>query len=367
MTTFNSFSSPPRKILFINIFGIGDVLFTTPLLANIKACWPDIKIGYICNSRAHSALKDNPHIDKIFVYERDEFNTVSRSSRLLFLKKILSFIKDISSEGYDMSIDVSMNAFMSFCCWAAGIKYRVGLDYKKRAVFLNKKINISGYEDRHVVEYYLDLLNILNIPIRIRSLELYINPEDERTADIFWKDHGLDKAIMVIGMVPGGGASWGKDAVYKRLELKKYAKIADKIIAKFCADIILFGDTKEIELCQDMASMVSDRNHIHIACGKLSIAGFASLVKKCALNIVNDGGPLHMAVAAGAKTLSIFGPVDPCVYGPYPSAGHIVVRKPLPCSPCYRNFRLAACKHHSCIRDISVDEVFNKIEQSLFE
>ncbi len=367
MSKLSSLSSPPRKILFINIFGIGDVLFTTPLIANIKACWPDVRIGYICNSRAHPVLKHNPYINKIFIYDRDEFNAVSRSSHLLYLKKILSFINDISVEGYDMCIDVSMNAFMSFCCWLSGIKYRLGLDYKKRAVFLNKRINISGYEDRHVVEYYLDLLNILNIPIRSRRLELYINPEDERTADIFWREHGLDRAAMVIGMVPGGGASWGKDAVYKRLELKKYAKIADKIIAKFCADIILFGDTKEIELCQNMVSMVSDRNHIHIACGKLNIGGFASLVRRCALNIVNDGGPLHMAVAAGAKTLSIFGPVDPNVYGPYPFEGHIVVRKLLPCSPCYRNFRLAKCEHHSCIKTISVDEIFKKIESALCE
>ncbi len=91
----------------------------------------------------------------------------------------------------------------------------------------------------------------------------------------------------------------------------------------------------------------------------------AALLQLCRLVIVNDGGPLHVAVAAGVKTASMFGPVDPVVYGPYPSLGHTIIQKGLACQPCYRQFRKASCDHLSCLRDLSVEEVFNKIERLL--
>ncbi len=66
-------SKIPSKILIINIFGIGDVLFTTPLISNIKKSAPKTSIHYLCNKRSQAVLQNNTKIDKIFVYERDEF------------------------------------------------------------------------------------------------------------------------------------------------------------------------------------------------------------------------------------------------------------------------------------------------------
>jgi len=72
-----------------------------------------------------------------------------------------------------------------------------------------------------------------------------------------------------------------------------------------------------------------------------------------------------VAVSAGVKTVSIFGPVDPQVYGPYPMANHTVVQKLLPCQPCYRRFRMANCGHISCLGELSVEEVYRKVQNIL--
>jgi ADP-heptose:LPS heptosyltransferase len=78
--------------------------------------------------------------------------------------------------------------------------------------------------------------------------------------------------------------------------------------------------------------------------------------------IVNDGGPLHVAVAAGVQTVSIFGPVDENVYGPYPIGSHIVIKKEIACRPCYQRFRKAVCGHISCLSQITVEDVLERIE-----
>jgi len=99
--------------------------------------------------------------------------------------------------------------------------------------------------------------------------------------------------------------------------------------------------------------------------GKTSIGQFGALLSKCSLAIVNDGGPLHVAVAVGTRTVSIFGPVDEGVYGPYPNADHRVVKKEIPCRPCYRQFHRAICDHVSCLNDLGVEEVYQEVESAL--
>ena len=123
------------------------------------------------------------------------------------------------------------------------------------------------------------------------------------------------------------------------------------------------GDPKEEELCRQVASQ--SHSTLHIAVGKTTLPQMAALFAQCHLVIVNDAGPLHVAVAVGIKTVSIFGPVDPQIYGPYPAEGHIAVQKNLPCQPCYRRFRMAQCTHISCLGELSVEEVYRKVQQIL--
>ena len=352
--------SHPPKILIINPFGIGDVLFTTPLIRNLKYHFRESFLGYLANQRTAGFLVDYPKIDRVFVYERDEFNQLYRKSKLAFMKRGLFFLQEIKQAQFDLAIDLSLNATMSFLMGLIGIPRRIGFDYKNRSPFLTTKIPLAGYENKHVVEYYLSLLEGLGLEAKIKELEFPLQDKDRQWAHEFWKKNGIFAGDLVVGIVPGGGASWGKDALYKRWPPEKYAKLADKIVEKFCAKIILMGNQNEVSLCQQVTSTM--RAQAYLAGGESTIGQFAALLKSCRLNIVNDGGPLHVAVAVGAKTVSIFGPVDDQVYGPYPVAEHMIVKKDIACRPCYRRFRRAECHHISCLGLIEVAEVLEKVE-----
>jgi len=354
----------PKRVLIINIFGIGDVLFTTPLIKNLKLKYPDLYIGYVCNSRSATVLEQNSKIDKVFIYDRDEFVGTCWRTKFACFKKTVEFIKSIRREQYDTSIDVSLSPFTNWVTWMAGIKNRIGFKYKGRGFFLNRPFKLKGYEDKHVVDYYLGLLNKLGVPAAEKDLEFNIGQEDIDWADTFFNEQ-CDQSSKkpAIGFVPGGGASWGKDAVYKRWSSEKYAKLADKLIDKFSVPIILMGDKNDLDLCDEVKKGMTHKSVM--ACGKTTIGQFAALAQKCSLMIVNDGGPLHISVAAGVRTASIFGPVDEKVYGPYPQGNHIVIKKNLACQPCYRRFRRASCDHISCLDQLTVDEVFEKVKEAL--
>ncbi|MFA5335012.1 MAG: hypothetical protein WC316_05120, partial [Candidatus Omnitrophota bacterium] len=82
----------PRRILIINPFGIGDVLFTTPVIESIRKGSPDCEIGYLCSRRAEPVLRANPNIERVFVYEKDELRGILKRSVIGYARKLISFV-----------------------------------------------------------------------------------------------------------------------------------------------------------------------------------------------------------------------------------------------------------------------------------
>jgi ADP-heptose:LPS heptosyltransferase len=102
--------------------------------------------------------------------------------------------------------------------------------------------------------------------------------------------------------------------------------------------------------------------------GKISITQLAALFENSKLVISNDGGPLHLAVAMGAPTISFFGPETPVIYGPR-GPQHAVFFKNIECSPCVNVHDRKSVRCYwtepRCMKAITVEEVFGMIEQKL--
>ena len=204
------------KIIIFNPFGIGDVLFTTPLIRNIKENLPDARIDYISNRRTHPILKDNIFLDRILVFEKDEWREVLKKSKLSFLAKVFSFWRAIKDGRYDVVFDLSLNSQYSFFFKTLKIKKRIGFNFKNRGRFLTHKIDIPYYKDKHVARYYLQLAQFLNISTRDDKFDIFLKDSDVENAKGLLKKYNLSKANLLIGMIPGSGDSWDKTAYYKR-------------------------------------------------------------------------------------------------------------------------------------------------------
>lgn len=339
------------------------MLFTTPLVHNLRLEFPQSTIVYLSNRRTSTFLEKNSDINQVMVYERDEFVAVYRQSPIQFAQKWMELFSSLKQQRFDLVFDFSLNSTFGFLSFAGGIKKRVGFDYRKRGRFLTDKISIKGFEGKHVIEHYLELLGLVNVPVKSREMKLDIPKDEMQWAENWIKEYKIDRSKPLIAVMPGGGASWGKAARNKRWPAVKYADLIDKIVEKFDAAIILLGDNQEEELCREVAQLA--HVPLYLAVGETSVLGLAALLKSCRMAVLNDGGPLHVAVASGTKTVSIFGPVDPHVYGPYPPQHHRLVQKNLACQPCYRNFRQARCNHINCLATLSVEEVYRKVQEIL--
>ena len=349
--------SVPR-FLIVNPFGIGDVLFTTPVINSIKARYPDSYIGYWSNLRVKPILESNPQINKVFALSRGDLKKIHQES---FFKGIWSAIKltrEIKNKRFDICLDFSLDHRYSLFAKIMGIGKRIGFNYKGRGRFLTNYLDITGYHDMHAVEYYLELLNFLDIPVSERKLFLDVPFGNAARAKFVLGAHGIEENDLVIGVVPGAGGSWGKNAVCKHWSALRFAEVADKLIDKFKAKVIILGDETEREIADVIVH--SMRNKPIDFTGKTGLEILPGMIKNCKLLVTNDGGPMHMAVALGVRTVSIFGPVSEVVYGPYPeNRNHAVLKKDLSCRPCYKNFKMPICdRDKECLKEVSADTVF---------
>jgi heptosyltransferase II len=355
-----------RSILVINPFGIGDVLFSTPLLRNLRLNFPDVKIHYLCNKRSAPLARTHPLISGVFIYERDEFFAESKKSFFAGLRKHYRFIRQLRQEKIDCCLDLSLNTKFGFFAFLAGIKKRYGLDYKKRGSFLTHKLQITGFNDKHVADYYLDVLRMLDVPVQRCNLEVYTDPASDAWGQNFLKENKITDKDLIIGVAPCGGDAFGKDNQLKRWPAEKFSQLIDRLVKTYGAKIFIFAGPKEKTDVQLIIGSLENKTGV-FDFSDCSLEKTVSLVKRSDLFISNDTGLLRFADGLNKKIVALYGPIDEKVYGPYlADERSIVVTKNLPCRPCYHNFRLKHCeRNRECLKSISVDEVLTAVSSIL--
>ena len=251
-----------------------------------------------------------------------------------------------------------------FLSMMAGIKKRIGYNYKNRGLFLTDRITLeAGYRDKHVIDYHKEFLPLLGMGLSADTeTKIYISQEDDKKAQrILW---GQEIALTdkYICIMPGAGASWGQTAYRRRWPIERFAEAALRIANEFKLKIVLLGSADEKELCDYIKKKVPEAVNL---CGKLSLMVSIAVIKYANILFANDGGPLHMAVGVGTKTVSIFGPVDERIYGPYPASEKycIIKDKSLSCAPCYNSFKLPECNDLKCLNNITVDKVVETLKR----
>ena len=353
-----------RRFLIVNPFGIGDVLFTDPVIESIKADSKDVFIAYLCNKRTLPIVESNPSIDKVFVFEKDEYRALWKKSKINCIKSLMSLFWSVKKEKFDIVFDFSLSRDYGFLMMLAGIKKRIGYNYYKRGIFLTNKIPIeNGYKEKHVVDYHLGLLSLVDIaPVDNPKYKVHIQPVFEKKAAEILVQYNIHESQFVC-LMPGAGASWGKNSYRKQWPKENFLKVAKELISLTDLRLVLLGSGADREICDYIKSELPSAINL---CSKTDLMSFAAIVEKANILITNDGGPLHIGVSVGTNTVSIFGPVNDKVYGPYTKDGHIVVKNnSLECAPCYKGFKLPECNDIKCLNDISPNKVIDAARELL--
>ncbi len=147
------------------------------------------------------------------------------------------------------------------------------------------------------------------------------------------------------------GARWET----KRWAAEGYVEVINRLHAAGIP-VALAGTPNERALCETIAAACAAAPQ-NLA-GRTDLAELMALLAQARIVISNDSGPLHVAVALKRPIVALYGPTDPAFVGPYGQLDH-VVRFDVPCFPC----RLRTCDHHSCMRGVTADAVWTKVQE----
>ncbi|MDD5085663.1 MAG: glycosyltransferase family 9 protein, partial [Candidatus Omnitrophica bacterium] len=344
--------------------GIGDVLFVTPFLKAIRREPGIERIDVLLGSRTHDVLKDNPNVNKIYVMDWDRWRS---QPRLTTFFEIVRLLFELRRVGYDHYFDFSATrTYVFFAKYILGIPHRAGFDYKGRGGGFNHKLAIpEGYSSKPVTEYYLDLAREAGIDAKTAAPEFFVQDEDREEADRLLGSINISRSDLIVAVSPGGGASWGKDALLKQWPPERFADLVAALGKHFgIKAVIIAGGRGDERPARSLAGRLT-YPFINTA-GKVSLGVTAALLERSFLLIANDGGIVHLARSVNCPVCAIFGPASEDVYGPYPAGDAFisVANEGAPCRPCYRQFRYDAdCTSRECLTDLAPERVIHAMEE----
>lgn len=346
----------PKRILVIQLWGIGETILTLPALEELRRMYPEAKIEALTTERNAGVYRDNPHVDRVH-----SIQTSMRGIMGFARKNVKAFSLVIDMEEY-----LNVSALIAYM---VGM-YRVGFSHGARSMIYHRKVLYN--DKQHVVQTFLDLARSLGGAKNHDSLEkLKFSAADRRKVDALLRKNKVGKKDRVIGIAPGTAES----APCRMWPLERVAELADHLIAQREAKVLLIGTKAESGLVNQIIGKMEHKGSAIDLTGKVDLKGLFCLVTRCRLFIGNDSGGMHVAAAQGVPTIGLFGPNLPQRFGPY-GKGSVGIYKGEICefSPCI-NVHLgevpdclyprASKDYQKCMKSISVGEVISEAERML--
>jgi ADP-heptose:LPS heptosyltransferase len=330
-------ASTPRRIVVIQLAGLGDALMATPAVAALHERYPGATIDLIT---LHGYVKDA-------FQNHTRFNTItklpaypgkwiiSRFATTSHAKLITSAIRYYPEQllksafrRYDIGVNFALSDFDrnlgNALLYCLGVPVRVGAFGSNG--LLNKPVQINYEQPRTAA--YLQLLEPLGIVAGKREYEFPVQPNDVETVKLALRTASIDARRPLAVIQPGGKIHINS----RRWPAEYFVSVCEFLATNEGFEIVLTGDHDDEDVCEQIALALGPT--VKSLAGRLSFSESAALLSLSTLCITNDTSTLHLAEATKVpRVISIFGPTDSDILAPQNSR-NIVFKSKLPCAPC---------------------------------
>lgn len=369
----------PKKILIIRRGGIGDVVLITPLVRALKENFPGVRIQLLTSRQAVAVFAGNPYIDEILQLPSGK-------------KGWLEFVGRMRSEKIDTALILHRIYVVSLIATLLGIPQRLGYRWKRHGFALTGSIPFDA--SRAQVVQINELMKLFGKPVPPSATEIFFSDENRVEVAEALRTLQYDPKKRLVAIHPGTsevmgiGQSAGEYAhqqemlkggntcrTPRRWPTQHFSALADMFIERDGYQVlILQGPADE----QAVSAMIEGMKQKPFGVSpKMGLKSFALLLGSCDLVIANDSGPMHLAKAAGAPVLAIFGASHAGYNGPL-GARHRVAWNPVECSPCYHADEFATINSftgakvfecwrgdHRCMRELMPVQVYRLAQAQL--
>jgi heptosyltransferase-3 len=282
------------KILLISLAGIGDTLFATPLLRELRANFPDAVIDVLARwSGSRQVLEGNPHVRTVY---QEDLAQVSNS-------ELLRFISPLRKNRYDISINSYPQSRREYRLVARciGARTRLSHTYECSGWLDHFLVNKTAPQDygKHCVENSLALLELLGARPQLAEhrCELFLTDAEERWAADYVAQHGLARR-RVLGLHVGSGGT--KNLPLRRWPVSNYVEVIRQLNrSRPDVPVLLFGGSEETQANLEILRQTNSPLVSQPDCKNIRQA--AALLKHCHAFLSVDTALMHLAGMAGVS------------------------------------------------------------------
>ena len=322
----------PKRILIIQLKRAGDVIVTTPVLASLRAVLPESKIDFLVDQPFAPLLENNPHIDKVQVYDRQALRSTWRR------------LRDAS---YDWILDFQSSPRSVLAGLYSGARLRYGYGVPFWGRFFYRAIPRPG-GGVSATEGKMSLVRALLPQVPLAGERRIYLMEKERE----WAVTQMGSAGKgAIGLVPTHRRA------SRRWPASYFAELSRRLISSG-HPVWFFWGPGEKDYVEAIGRQVPETRMIP----ETSLREMAALLNQCKIVVTNDNGPMHLASAVGAPTVTIYGPTDPACWNPGGPRHRVLQAAHLSCLGCNLN----DCPFgHECMEGVTPDRVVSEVEDML--
>lgn len=342
-----------RNVLIRGTNWAGDTIISLPAAREIRRIMSGVRITFWVPENLRSLLTRAAVCDDIITIPAKQGNPFTRSLRMR---------NKLAAHSFDLVV-LFQNAFESaFTSWLARIPFRAGYPTDLRGPLLNLKIPFPvDIRIKHQAFYYLGIADYMESLWEGKAPDRRVIPEFRIPFD----QSDSETALELIGTL-GGGVSkpWfclcpgSANSEAKRWPGDYFARLADILNKRLDAQIIFCGAPSEVALIDNIMSLQKHSGSINLA-GRTDMIGMMRVMSLAQIVVSNDTGSAHLAAAASAKVLTLFGPTSPGATAPLGTSSY-TMQGTAPCAPC-THFKCPKSEH-PCMRGLTPTMVFNRID-----
>jgi ADP-heptose:LPS heptosyltransferase len=340
--------SEVKRILVIRLRSIGDTVLTTPGLFALRRFVPHAQIDVLLEDWVAPVFDGLDVIDRVITIPKESTSSRARIAR------------ELRAARYDVVYNLHGGTTATFLTRATGAKHRVGFENYQYARLHNhvapSPLQIWQRPTLHSVEQQLALIGWTGVPVTDRPpTRLTVTESALRSASEKLRAAGFD------GFDRGEPfALIHPTAAFetKKWATENFARVAEDLSKRNLNPIVAVAPN-ERRVADELALQTSapiPRLH------DLSLPEVTALASRARLFVGNDSGIAHIAAAAGAPCVVIFGSSNRNHWRPWTTKPNEIVFEELPCQPC-PGYSCGEFEKPECILRVPVARVISAIDR----
>jgi len=313
------------RILIVKLSSLGDLFHALPVAACLRRNW-NTQIDWVTNAAYAGLVSKFAPVDRVIPFPRRNF-----------LRHASSFLRELRQEPYDFIFDMQGLLKSALVTRVARGEKRIGPSFHREgSIFFYHAVTGPRDKQRHAIEENYDLIRFLGLNA------------DAPSFPVQWEiPAAYPEGKPRVAIIPR--SRW----ITKNWPAASFAEVARSLASR--AHLFVFGAPGDEPVCEDITRAAGPA--ATNMCGRTSLLSLGGWMSVMDLVITVDSGPMHVAAAAGAPVLAIFGATEAARTGPYGSRHRILARRDLACRPCLSRTCQLPGRDIRCLTGLAPDTV----------